>query len=210
MYLLIYKYLVLSAHYDIDRLFKKGFPIVTVKNIGETAEEAKANNLKIGAIVTAVNGNSVEGMPLTAITKTISAVESRPVYIKFRDPSLFFELLDSSAGKPLRVITTQYLPANTKYAGSPEQIIKVERLFLPPPEERIRAAQMLDVMEIQYAAQIEGDKSGNVVDASYKAFGAAVVPAQVALRAVGGRQEQSGKKRPTSMLVRSTFMEADV
>lgn len=32
--------------------------------------------------------------------------------------------------------------------GAPEQIIKVERLSLPPPEERRRSAEMLDVMEV--------------------------------------------------------------
>ena len=33
--------------------------------------------------------------------------------------------------------------------GAPEQLIKVERLELPPPEERMRASVMLDVMEVR-------------------------------------------------------------
>jgi hypothetical protein len=39
------------------------------------------------------------------------------------------------------------------------QIIKIERLAMPPPEQRIRATQMLDVMEIEYAAQVIYDSS---------------------------------------------------
>lgn len=32
--------------------------------------------------------------------------------------------------------------------GAPEQIIVVQRLDLPPPEDRVRASQYLDVMEV--------------------------------------------------------------
>jgi hypothetical protein len=41
----------------------------------------------------------------------------RPLNVKFRDPSRYFELLDSTVGAPLRVITTSYLPANARDAG---------------------------------------------------------------------------------------------
>lgn len=33
-------------------------------------------------------------------------------------------------------------------AGAAEQIITVQRLDLPPPEQRLRASQYLDVMEV--------------------------------------------------------------
>ena len=70
--------------------------------------------------------------------------------VRFRDPSLFFELLDSAApGRVAPIVSTSYLPANTKEAGAPEQVIRVERLAMPPPDERLRSARMLDVMEIQ-------------------------------------------------------------
>ena len=32
--------------------------------------------------------------------------------------------------------------------GAPEQIIRVERLEMPPPEDRLRPSQFLDVMEV--------------------------------------------------------------
>lgn len=48
--------------------------------------------------------------------------------------------------------------------GAPEQVITVERLALPPREERVRASQTFDVMEIQYVAQVQG--SADVVDSS--------------------------------------------
>lgn len=49
-------------------------------------------------------------------------------------------------------------------AGASEQIIKVERLELPPPEERRRPAVLLDVMEISYVAQLQG--GDKIVDSS--------------------------------------------
>ena len=61
----------------------------------------------------------------------------------------YFELLDSSIPGPVQSkITTSYLPANTRDAGLPEQIISVERLNMPPPDERFRSAKLLDVMEV--------------------------------------------------------------
>lgn len=62
--------------------------------------------------------------------------------------SRFFELLDSVEGPPLRLITTSYLPANARDAGAAEQIITVERLTVPPAEDRRRSSQLLDVMEV--------------------------------------------------------------
>jgi exonuclease III len=83
-----------------------------------------------------------------------SKQQSGSLSIKFRDPSRYFELLDSTIGKPLKLITSSYLPANARDAGAAEQIIYVERLELPPPESRRRSAQYLDVMELQYVAQL--------------------------------------------------------
>ena len=80
----------------------------------------------------------------------------------------YFELLDSVEELPLKRIQTSYLPANARLtsttfalvfyglrtvfscrdAGASEQIITVERLSLPPPAERRRSAQLLDVMEV--------------------------------------------------------------
>jgi len=60
-------------------------------------------------------------------------------------------LLDSSSiGRPLRIIRTEYLPANTRDAGAPAQVITVQRLELPRAEDRLqmRTSQLLDVMEV--------------------------------------------------------------
>jgi hypothetical protein len=88
---------------------------------------------------------------------------------------------------PLKVITSSYLPANARYtytclyyplkmykflpngcrdAGASEQIIKVERLSIPPAEDRRRASVYLDVMEIQYTVSIANDPTERVVDSS--------------------------------------------
>jgi hypothetical protein len=143
----------------------KGFPVVTVKEILDPFLLQSHPELQVGAIVTKVGDTKVDGTPLKDISKVIQESE-RPLSIQFRDPSRYFRLLDSTDGPPKRVITTQYLPANTRDLGAPEQVIRIERLKIPPPEERRRAAEMLDVMEIQYIAMIDGDVSQRIVDSS--------------------------------------------
>ena len=141
----------------------KGFPVVTIKDIKDTTLTEKYPLLRIGAIITIVGGEFVDGISLKKISELVKS-SARPLKVRFRDPSLFFQQLDSTVGKPLKQITSTYLPANTRDAGSPEQIIVVQRLSLPPPEERIRPAEYLDVLEIQYVAQVQG--SEDIVDSS--------------------------------------------
>lgn len=105
------------------------------------------------------------GTSLKSIASLVKA-SPRPLTMRFRDPSRFFEQLDSCNGKPLRVVSTSYLPANARDAGATEQIIIVERLAMPPPEERKRSSQMLDVMEIQYVMSVKGNDDGVIVDSS--------------------------------------------
>lgn len=145
--------------------FPKGFPVVTVKQITDSALQQQHPELELGAIVTAVGNNKVDGIPLNQIADLVKNSD-RPLSMKFRDPNRYFRLLDSTDGPPKRVITTSYLPANTRDAGAPEQVIRVERLEMPAPEGRIRAAQYLDVMEIQYVAQVQSDTDGKIVDSS--------------------------------------------
>ena len=141
----------------------KGFPVVTIKDIKDIKLNEKYPLLRTGAIITIVGGEFVDGISMKKISELVKS-SARPLQVRFRDPSLFFQQLDSTVGKPLKQITSTYLPANTRDAGSPEQIIVVQRLSLPPPEERIRPAEYLDVLEIQYVAQVQG--SEDVVDSS--------------------------------------------
>lgn len=130
----------------IENLYK-GFPVVAVREILSTDLVVNHRELEVGAIVTRVNNERVDGIYLKDIIAKIKAAK-RPVTLQFRDPSRYLKLLDSTQGKPKRVITTQYLPANTRDEGAQEQVIKVERLVLPPPEERRRPAEYLDVLEV--------------------------------------------------------------
>ena len=143
----------------------KGFPVVTVNGILDEKIKDNHPELRVGAIVTKVGDISTSGITLNEISKAFK-IQSRPLIVQFRDPSRFFESLDSASnsGPPLRFITTSYLPANTRDEGAPEQIIRVERIQMPPVEQRTRSAQYLDVMEIQYIAQIDGTDS--IVDSS--------------------------------------------
>ena len=141
----------------------KGFPIVTVSGILDTSLVLNHKELRIGAILIQVGDQKCEGLPLVKVAEMIKSAE-RPVSIKFRDPSRYFELLDSSTpGTVAKVITSSYLPANTRELGLPEQIIRVEREAMPPPDERTRSAVLLDVIEIQYVATLI---DGTIIDSS--------------------------------------------
>mmetsp|Transcript_20021 Transcript_20021/g.34052 ORF Transcript_20021/g.34052 Transcript_20021/m.34052 type:complete len:364 (+) Transcript_20021:1905-2996(+) len=143
----------------------KGFPIVTVKEIADSSLRSEHPELEPGAIVVQIAGVKVDGTPLGKIVEIVQKAE-RPLLIKFRDPSRFFRQLDSTIGLPRRVVSTSYLPANARDVGATEQQIIVERLSMPPADQRTRAAQLLDVMEIQYVAQVQSDSDGKIVDSS--------------------------------------------
>ena len=121
----------------------KGYPVVTVGAILNTELVLIHGELRIGAIVVQVGSEKCEGLPLAKIAELILS-SSRPISIKFRDPSRYFELLDSSTPGPIvSEITTSYLPANTRILGLPEQIIRVERQAMPSAQDRIRSSQLL-------------------------------------------------------------------
>ena len=141
----------------------KGFPIVTISGILDTDLVVNHKELRIGAVVIQVGDQKCEGLPLVRIAEMIKNAE-RPLIIKFRDPSRYFELLDSSTpGSVAKIVTSSYLPANTRELGLPEQIIRVEREAMPPPDERTRSAVLLDVIEIQYVATLA---NGTIIDSS--------------------------------------------
>ena len=85
-----------------------GFPILTVENYRESYPM-----LRKGAIITRVGDRSVDGLPMAAVIREIQEA-SRPVTLRFRDPTRFFELLDSVSSLPLRLVTSSYLPANAR------------------------------------------------------------------------------------------------
>ncbi|KAJ1399279.1 hypothetical protein B484DRAFT_249560 [Ochromonadaceae sp. CCMP2298] len=145
--------------------FYKAYPVVTVKAIADAALREAHPELELGAIVVEIAGVKVDGTPLKSMIEIVKSYP-RPLAIKFRDPNRFFKQLDSSEGPPRRIMSTSYLPANTRDVGAPEQLIIVERLEMPPAEQRVRSAKMLDVMEIQYAARLQSDASGRIVDSS--------------------------------------------
>jgi hypothetical protein len=152
-----------SLGLTIEETIYSGFPVVVVKDIKNPYLLSTYPNLRKGAILTKIDNTTVDGLPMKLIATTIKGAQ-RPFVIRFRDPSRYLELLDSTMGLPRRVITSSYLPANARDAGAAEQIITVERLDMPPPEERTRASVYLDVMEIQYVAQVAGRE--DIVDSS--------------------------------------------
>jgi hypothetical protein len=133
----------------------KGFPVTTVNKIVDESLLTRFPDLRQGAIVTQVAGRPVDGKPLREIAAAVKGAE-RPLNVRFRDPSRFFEQLDSANGRPKRVVSTSYLPANARDAGAAEQVMTVVRLAIPDADaqERQRSVNYLDAIEFQYVAQI--------------------------------------------------------
>eukprot|EP01035_Chromulina_nebulosa_P019752 gene19752-25684_t len=152
---------------SLTQAYAQGFPVVKISNILDSNLTVNNPLLRVGGLVIKVNNISCEGLNIKQVSEVIKSTP-RPITIKFRDPSRFFEQLESTSYPLLKTITTQYLPKNTKYAGAPEQVIKVERLSIPPREERLRGSQPSDVLEIQYVGQILG-KSDIVESSAEKA-----------------------------------------
>lgn len=69
----------------IENLYK-GFPVVTVKEIIDPALLQNHPEFESGAILTKVNGQSVDGIPLKDIIPKVKDA-GRPVTLQFRDPS---------------------------------------------------------------------------------------------------------------------------
>eukprot|EP01041_Mallomonas_annulata_P000496 gene496-934_t len=161
-----------------------GFPVVIVKRIVDDSVKMNHPELREGAIIVKVGLDAVDGLSRSKIVEKIQKA-SRPTTLTFRDPSRFFELLDSSDpdlnASPLLTqlqpswrttyisspsffdpITSEYLPAGAREKGSKAQVLEVQRINLPPLGERGRSSKLLDVMEIRYVARVVqvGDRGG--------------------------------------------------
>lgn len=95
--------------------YYQGFPIVTIKEIINPELTILHPQLKEGVIITQINNQKVDGISLKNIIDIIKSSIIRPINIKFRDPNLFFQQLDSTEGPPRRIIRTSYLPANARF-----------------------------------------------------------------------------------------------
>lgn len=105
-----------SLDLRLSETYYKGFPIVTVKQIMSSQLSVLNPELREGAIVTQINDAKVDGKPLNEMVDLVKQ-SPRPLVIKFRDPSRFFQQLDSTAGPPRRIVSTSYLPANTRFVS---------------------------------------------------------------------------------------------
>jgi len=105
-----------SLDLRLSETYYKGFPIVTVKQIMSSQLRALSSELREGAIVTQINNAKVDGKPLSEMVDLVKQ-SPRPLVIRFRDPSRFFQQLDSTAGPPRRIVSTSYLPANARFVA---------------------------------------------------------------------------------------------
>jgi hypothetical protein len=108
-------------------------------------------SLREGMIITAINGENVEGFKREAVAERIKInAGEQAVEIIFRDPNILFNKLNSSMSQD-QVVTSLLLPASKVSAGQrfPAQVLRVERLELPPSRQG-RVAAVGDVLEISY------------------------------------------------------------
>ena len=102
----------------------KGDCRVFVKDILE-----EKRNVIIGSILVGINDDNVEGLNLQNIGQIVSNTPQRPLKLTFRDPTKFFNLLDSSnsSNNNIKVVETSVKPAIVnKEVIIPEEILKVE------------------------------------------------------------------------------------
>jgi hypothetical protein len=107
--------------------------------------------LREGMILTAINGENVEGFKREAVAERIKInAGKQAVEIVFRDPNILFNKLNSSVSQD-QVVTSLLLLASKVSAGKqfPAQVLRVERLELPP-SLHCRVAAVGDVLEISY------------------------------------------------------------
>ena len=74
----------------------KGATRVIVKGVKPDAEAAKYESLIKGAILLSIGGENIEGLRLNSVSTVVKNAK-RPLSITFRDPRLFFTLLQSKA-----------------------------------------------------------------------------------------------------------------
>ncbi len=133
--------------------------------------QAASKDIRIPALVVAVNGRNVEGLPRKLVVQLIrDAQEGRgggngsALRVTFRDPSKFMELLTEKGAEPGAAggegseITTQLAP-QTKAREA--QTLSVKKTYIP--EICNTGAKYGDLLEVKYATSLE---DGTYLDSS--------------------------------------------
>lgn len=105
---------------------------VVVQSIKDYADDTIKSAVKPGMIIVSVSGMNVEGRNGNQIVEDVRAAP-RPMRLVFRDPSIFFEKLNSSTATDAFVTTT----VRPYTATAPEQVIEVERIEVMCADFRI-------------------------------------------------------------------------
>lgn len=128
--------------------------------------QATGKGIRIPALVVAVNGQNVEGLPRKMVAQLIrDTIEGRNgmgkggvVTVTFRDPSKFMELLNDKTAAPGDEITTQLAP-QTKARDA--QTLAVKKTFVP--EICQTGAMYGDLLEVKYTTSLA---DGTFLDAT--------------------------------------------
>lgn len=149
-------------------------PLIVVNQVTDNAPAAIKNSVKKGYVLRDINGNNIQGRSLNDVATAVKiAIGQKDLMFTFRDPNLFFSLLNDTAvlsGRngngvsgqlSLAEIKTLILPADPATDSLP-QVLSVKRL--EPPSEPIpsQVATKGDVIEVSFNLKIQ--ETGEVID----------------------------------------------
>ena len=168
-------------------------PRCVVSSVQGNSSLAKA--VSAGMILVGLNDVAVEGATRARIIERIASL-GRPITLTFRDPTLFFALLNSTLSSSTAPITTTALPATN---SAPKRVLSVRRVRLATGPDS-RTAHMGDVVELSFSRRNETAAgsapvvyTSSVADSSFLMVGdaseeaAALLPTEVQLAVTGMR-----------------------
>lgn len=146
---------------------------VVVQSIQDDASAVIKDHVKRGMVLTEINGENIEGLDRDKVVGLIKIkIGDNLADLKFRDPALFFETLNSSLDSRRSVleVSTMILPASKNKDSNgnavTDQIVTVKRIEVPDSKKtsQLRAAEIGDVLEVSFQLRVK--ETGEVIDGS--------------------------------------------
>ncbi len=146
----------------------RGSVRVNVIDLQDDSPSAVVKNVKVGDILTEIDGINIEGLRVSKIGKTLKEkVDSNQDFaIKFRDPTAFVRQLDSRRPDAPTIVSSLLLPLG-KSGGLPrDQRLVVERLEAGKHGRDDKVLEIGDVGEISFQLRVKD--TGEIVDGVHK------------------------------------------
>ena len=148
-------------------------PLIIVNSVTDSAPDVIKNSVSKGYVLRDINGNNIQGRRLDEVATAIKgAIGQRDLMLTFRDPDMFFSLLNDtqqlnrksggvSGQLSLAEIKTLILPTDNVNGFAP-QVLSVKRLELPSETIPSQVASKGDIVEISFNLKIQD--TGELID----------------------------------------------